>query len=302
MRNHKTSCILRSRSNTGGILMETIIEVSHLEKSFQKEQAIRDVSFQIKKGEIFGFLGPSGSGKTTTIKILTGQLTASGGDVRVFNNDARALQQPAARSRFGILTDNSGLYTRISIEENLLLYSRLYDLPDSSVEEALKFVNLYEERKKRVNTLSKGMIQRVTLARAILHKPELLFLDEPTSALDPVNTNHIYAGLRKLNEMGTTIFLTTHDMAEAEVLCNRVAFLDKGTIRAIGAPTDLKRQFGDDTLTVELLDGNKEIIGKGSEDAKQMFEWMQNNQVERISTNEPSLGDIFVQVTGRELL
>ncbi|MFF3101386.1 ABC transporter ATP-binding protein [Viridibacillus arvi] len=282
--------------------METIIEVSHLEKSFQKEQAIRDVSFQIKKGEIFGFLGPSGSGKTTTIKILTGQLTASGGDVRVFNNDARALQQPAARSRFGILTDNSGLYTRISIEENLLLYSRLYDLPDSSVEEALKFVNLYEERKKRVNTLSKGMIQRVTLARAILHKPELLFLDEPTSALDPVNTNHIYAGLRKLNEMGTTIFLTTHDMAEAEVLCNRVAFLDKGTIRAIGAPTDLKRQFGDDTLTVELLDGKKEIIGKGSEDAKQMFEWMQNNQVERISTNEPSLGDIFVQVTGRELL
>ncbi|MBK3496109.1 ABC transporter ATP-binding protein [Viridibacillus sp. YIM B01967] len=282
--------------------METIIEVSHLKKDFQNESAIRDVSFKIEKGEIFGFLGPSGSGKTTTIKILTAQLLASGGKVRIFNEDAKALKQPASRSRFGILTDNSGLYTRLSVEENLLLYSKLYNLPESSVKEALTFVNLYEERKKRISVLSKGMIQRVTLARAILHKPELLFLDEPTSALDPVNTKHIYEGLRKLNEMGTTIFLTTHDMAEAEILCDRIAFLDAGEIRAIGTPSQLKRQFGDDSLTVELTDGRKEVIGKGAEDAKQMFEWMQNNLVDRVMTNEPSLGDIFVQVTGRKLL
>ena len=119
------------------------------------------------------------------------------------------MKQSHNRKRFGILTDNSGLYTRLSIEENLILYSNLYQLSPSAVKEALDFVNLYAERKKKISQLSKGMIQRVTLARAIMHKPELLFLDEPTSALDPVNTQHIYNGLRKLNAMGTTIFNNT---------------------------------------------------------------------------------------------
>lgn len=144
------------------------------------------------------------------------------------------------------------MYTRLSIEENLLLYSDLYQLSKTAVKEALDFVNLYTERKKKVSQLSKGMIQRVTLARAIMHKPDLLFLDEPTSALDPVNTQHIYNGLRKLNEMGTTIFLTTHDMSEAEILCDRVAFLHKGKIRAMGSPKELKKEFGDESITVEL--------------------------------------------------
>ncbi|MGG2084227.1 ATP-binding cassette domain-containing protein [Lysinibacillus pakistanensis] len=282
--------------------MNTVIEVQHLKKIFQKETALQDVSFKIQKGEIFGFLGPSGSGKTTTIKILTAQTDKTDGDVLLFGRPANEMKKSQNRKRFGILTDNSGLYTRLSIEENLLLYSDLYQLSKTAVKEALDFVNLYTERKKKVSQLSKGMIQRVTLARAIMHKPDLLFLDEPTSALDPVNTQHIYNGLRKLNEMGTTIFLTTHDMSEAEILCDRVAFLHKGKIRAMGSPKELKKKFGDESITVELKNGEIAVIQNGSEDASKLYEWMQSNEVSRIYTNEPTLGDIFMQITGSDLV
>jgi len=282
--------------------MNAVIEVQHLKKIFQKETALQDVSFKIQKGEIFGFLGPSGSGKTTTIKILTAQTDKTDGDVLLFGRPAKEMKKSQNRKRFGILTDNSGLYTRLSIEENLLLYSDLYQLSKTAVKEALDFVNLYTERKKKVSQLSKGMIQRVTLARAIMHKPDLLFLDEPTSALDPVNTQHIYNGLRKLNEMGTTIFLTTHDMSEAEILCDRVAFLHKGKIRAMGSPKELKKKFGDESITVELKNGEIAVIQNGSEDASKLYEWMQSNEVSRIYTNEPTLGDIFMQITGSDLV
>ncbi|OEC01065.1 bacitracin ABC transporter ATP-binding protein [Lysinibacillus sphaericus] len=282
--------------------METVIDVQHLNKVFNRETALQDVSFTIKKGEIFGFLGPSGSGKTTTIKILTAQTEKTAGDVSLFNRPVSEMKSSQNRQRFGILTDNSGLYTRLSIEENLLLYSSLYQLPNSAVKEALDFVNLYAERKKKISQLSKGMIQRVTLARAIMHKPELLFLDEPTSALDPVNTQHIYNGLRKLNELGTTIFLTTHDMSEAEILCDRVAFLHQGKIRAIGSPKQLKKEFGDETITVELTNGHYETIQNGKQDAQKLYDWMQSNAVARLYTNEPTLGDIFMQITGSDLI
>ncbi|MFA1740060.1 ABC transporter ATP-binding protein [Lysinibacillus fusiformis] len=282
--------------------MNAVIDVQHLKKTFNKETALQDVSFTIQKGEIFGFLGPSGSGKTTTIKILTAQTEKTAGNVLLFGQPAAGMKQSQNRKRFGILTDNSGLYTRLSIEENLLLYSKLYELSVTAVKEALDFVNLYADRKKKISQLSKGMIQRVTLARAIMHKPELLFLDEPTSALDPVNTEHIYNGLRKLNAMGTTIFLTTHDMSEAEILCDRVAFLHKGKIRAIGAPSDLKQEFGTDSMTVELTDGTQEVIQNGAQDAEKLYQWMQANVVTRIHTNEPTLGDIFMQITGSDLV
>lgn len=282
--------------------METVIDVQHLKKIFNKEVALQDVSFSIKKGEIFGFLGPSGSGKTTTIKILTAQTEKTSGDISLFGRAASEMKQSDNRKRFGILTDNSGLYMRLSIEENLLLYSQLYELSKNSIKEALDFVNLYAERKKKISQLSKGMLQRVTLARAIMHKPELLFLDEPTSALDPVNTQHIYNGLRKLNDMGTTIFLTTHDMGEAELLCDRVAFLHQGKIRAMGAPKQLKKEFGDNSITVELQNGRSETIQSGAEDAQKLFSWMQSEEVARIYTNEPTLGDIFMQITGSDLV
>ena len=281
--------------------MTNIIEVKNVQKKYERSNALTDVSFTIKEGEIFGFLGPSGSGKTTTIKILTAQLLHDGGEARVFGQPAKEMSKVNNKRRIGILTDNSGLYTRLSIEENLNMYCKLYGVPVTEVKEALEFVQLYEERQKKVNKLSKGMLQRVLLARAILHKPDLLFLDEPTSALDPVSTEHIHKGLRLLNKLGTTIFLTTHDMDEAETLCDRVAFLHKGTVQAIGTPQDLKEQYSDQTITVELTDGSAHIVQNDAKSAQTIHDWMANNELKRIFTNEPNLGKIFMKLTGSDL-
>lgn len=281
--------------------MENIIEVTKIAKMFSNQSALKDVSFHVKKGETFGFLGPSGSGKTTTIKVLTGQLAQTDGEARVFGVPVSKLKEPTYRRKIGILTDNSGLYMRLSVYDNLKLYCDLYDVPYSRIEEVLEMVNLQEAKKKVVSKLSKGMLQRVTLARAFLHKPELLFLDEPTSALDPVNTKHVYRGLENLKAQGTTIFLTTHDMYEAETLCDRVAFLNNGIIQLLGAPQELRQSFADHTLTVVLTDGRREIIDKGPNGATALYKLMSENKVESIYSNEPTLGDIFVEVTGRKL-
>ncbi|MCH7320468.1 ABC transporter ATP-binding protein [Solibacillus sp. MA9] len=282
--------------------MTTIIDVQNMRMKFGSEEALKDVSFSIKKGEIFGFLGPSGSGKTTTIKILTAQLTQSSGHAFVFGQPASDMHKPQQKAKIGLLTDNSGLYQRLTVEENLLLYSNLYGISNNAVEEALQFVNLQNQRKKKVSQLSKGMLQRVILARTIMHKPQLLFLDEPTSALDPVNAQHIYRGLRKLNELGTTIFLTTHNMAEAELLCDRVAFLHKGEIRELDTPAALKKKYSDHSFTIELDTGERHVVVNGEEDAVSVMNWMKNDQIARMHSNEPSLGDIFVKLTGSDLL
>lgn len=278
------------------------ISVQNIQKSFASNPALKDVSFDVPKGEIFGFLGPSGSGKTTLLKILTAQLEMTSGQASVMDMPAKTMQKTEQKRRFGILTDNSGLYERLTIEENLDVFRRLYDLPKSAIDKVLDFVNLNADRKKRVSVLSKGMRQRVTLACAIIHEPELLFLDEPTSALDPVNTAHIHKGLRYLNERGTTIFLTTHDMTEAESLCERVAILHKGEIRAIGSPDELKKAHRDGTLTVELTSGKTERLKMNEDSAAAVASWMSLGQIDRMYTNELSLGDIFIKLTGSELV
>jgi ABC-2 type transport system ATP-binding protein len=279
-----------------------VIQVERIRKKFGNKNALEDVSFSIPKGEIFGFLGPSGSGKTTLIKILTAQLNATDGQASIFNQPAEMMQQSAQKLRFGILTDNSGLYERLTIEENLELYRKLYDLPKFSIDKVLQFVNLSGERKKKVSRLSKGMRQRVMLASAIIHEPELLFLDEPTSALDPVNSAHIYKGLRYLNDKGTTIFLTTHDMAEAELLCHRVAILYRGQIQATGSPRELKKQHRENFVSVELINGEAYELPIDEGTADQIRDWMKRGFIDRIETKEPSLGDIFIKMTGSELL
>lgn len=281
--------------------MEKVIEVKHLVKSFGNKVALKDVSFDINRGETFGFLGPSGSGKTTTIKILTAQLQQTSGDITIFGEALTKLKDPSYMKRIGILTDNSSLYERLTIYDNLALYCKLYDVDETGIDEVLETVNLLADKKTVVQKLSKGMKQRVTLARAILHKPDLLFLDEPTSALDPVNTLHIHAGLKKLNQEGTTIFLTTHDMQEAEKICDRVAILDQGEIKLLGTPQNLSRQFSESTITLSLKGNRSIVVNKDAKGAEQIYQFMKNNEVLSIHSDEPSLGDIFVKLTGRAL-
>ncbi|WP_413377381.1 ABC transporter ATP-binding protein [Alkalihalobacillus sp. 1P02AB] len=282
--------------------MENIIEVSQLQKDFEGKKALENVSFTIKKGETFGFLGPSGSGKTTTIKILTAQLTAFNGEVKVFGAPVEKLKKGSQMKRIGVLTDNTGLYERLSIEDNLKMYCDLYSVKYDRIDEVLEEVGLLKERPMQVSKLSKGMKQRVTLARTILHQPELLFLDEPTSALDPVSTERIHRSLKKLNEQGTTIFLTTHDMNEAEKICDRVAFLNKGEIRLMDTPSNLRLGYTDSSITLLLKDGSEKTVDKDHEGAELIKQAITTNQLKAIHSNEPTLGEIFVRVTGKELI
>lgn len=282
--------------------MTTIIDVMNIRKQFGKTDALKEVSFSVNKGETFGLLGPSGAGKTTLIQMLTRQLKQTSGEIQIWNTPINQLKQRDFRKQFGVLSDNSGLYTRLSVYENLKIFCDLYDVPYRRIDEVLEIVQLAHEKKKPTAKLSRGMKQRVLLARTILHEPTLLFLDEPTSALDPVNTQHVHAGLRALTEQGTTILLTTHDMSEAESICDRVAFLDRGSIQLLGTPEALQHQFSDRSITMTTVDGQRISIEHSPTQATEIYDTMKNNEVVTMHSNEPTLGDIFVQVTGRKLI
>ena len=206
-----------------------MIQVLDVQKSFGELTVLSGVRFEVKEREIFGLLGPSGSGKTTLINILTNQLEPDGGSAHV----------KASSFETGLMLDVDGLYPRLNCLENLNLFARIYGMPLSSSIEALKDVGLESAAKKAVSSLSKGMRQRLALARAILHAPKVLFLDEPTSALDPGTAEGMHELIQGLREKGATVFLTTHNMDEAVKLCDHVALLHKGQIVEYGEPLEI---------------------------------------------------------------
>src|SRR5699024_6989549 len=213
----------------------SMIQVNELKKSFGSEAALRGISFEVGKGEIFGLLGPSGSGKTTTIKIMTGEFKPTDGDVNVNQFNFRQFGKNEYVGSLGILSDKSSLYDRLTVKDNLELFRKLYNAPKGSVEKVLKAVGLEDEMNKTESKLSKGMKQRILLCKAVIHRPAILFLDEPTSALDPTTTERIHDMLEELRDDGTTILLTTHNMDEATRLCDNVAFLYQGVIQDSGS-------------------------------------------------------------------
>jgi len=201
----------------------------NLVKKYGEQTVLSDVTFEVKNQEIFALLGPSGAGKTTIINILTQQIMPDSGTIEV----------NATPRQLGLMFDQGGLYPNLSCTDNLNLYARIYELPLSHVKETLDSVGLGDSANKRVSQLSRGMTQRLALARAILYKPKLLILDEPTSALDPGTARGICKLLQSIREQGTTIFLTTHNMDEALKLCDNVALLNDGQIVEQGAPVEL---------------------------------------------------------------
>lgn len=278
-----------------------IISVENVVKKFDDKTAINNLSFSIKQGEIFGFLGPSGSGKTTTIKLLTSQLIQTSGSINVFGKDPYRNKKDIYKN-IGILSDNSGVYERLSVKDNLMLYAGINGVSEKEVIEVLEKIGIADSMKTEAKKLSRGMKQRLMLAISLLHKPKLLFLDEPTSALDPGNTLEIHKLLRELNEEGTTIFLTTHNMDEADKLCDKVAFLNDGKIVEIGRPIDLKLKYTNNNINIILKDGNKSIIVKNDlEGAEKIKKLMDNGEVIGIHSMEPTLEEVFLKLTGREL-
>jgi ABC-2 type transport system ATP-binding protein len=231
------------------------VSVDHLVKRFGDRVAFADVSFQVGRGEVFGFLGPNGAGKTTTVRTLGTLIAPSSGSATVAGLALVPDNGVEIRRRISIMPEAPGLYLRLSVAENLRCFADLYEVPDPKdrIRQALRAVTLTERADDACGSLSKGLRQRVALARALLSDPQVLFLDEPTSGLDPAAARNVHELIDGLRERGVTIFLTTHRLEEAERLCDRVAILNT-TIRTIGRPDELRDQMFSKTLTIQTLD------------------------------------------------
>ncbi len=281
--------------------MREILSAKHLCHRYADRPVLQEVSFSIKKGEIFGLLGPSGAGKTTLVKILTGQLVQTGGEAYLMGKDTRTLNGDDRR-QIGVMLDDLGLYDRFSAWENLAFYARLCGVDRKTIDDLLRGCGLYEARRTPVSKLSKGMRNRLSLARALMGGAELLFLDEPTAGLDPAAAHRIQQILREEQKRGKTIFLTTHNMAEAQSLCDRVALLAEGRIAALGAPDDLCRAYDRQKKLRITLQGGEELeLENGPAAAPVLGRYLEEGKIGTIHSTEPTLEDVFLELTGRRL-
>lgn len=266
--------------------------------------AVDHISFEVGEGEIFGYLGPNGAGKSTTVKMLTGQIRPKHGSATLLGMDiVRETNQ--VQAFIGVAFETANLYGQMSAVENLTLFARLYGVK-ADVHALLEKVGLEGRAKERVEGYSKGMKQRLMVARALVNHPRILFLDEPTEGLDPVSAEAIRDLIRETRAGGTTVFLTTHDMVEVDKLSDRVAFISQGKIAAIDTPHRLKQQYGKRLLRVEVEDGGGRLAAREitldaadtGETVKRLFE---REKVVTVHSEEATLEDIFIQITGRRL-
>ncbi len=283
-----------------------MIKVKNLYHSYNNDGqfAVQDASFEIPKGEIFGFLGPSGAGKSTAQGILTGLLPLQQGEVTVAGFDVKSIKRNMF-NKIGMSFEQSNVYSKMTAKENLDFYKKLFDVETRDSEELIKLVGLDGKENVRAGDFSKGMKHRLTFARSMLNNPELWFLDEPTTGLDPAIAADIKDIIRQQNDKGVTIFLTTHNMYIADELCDRVAFIIDGEIKLIDSPKKLKLAYGEQLVEVEYQK-NGEIATETfstvlEEDKKRLQDVIAKHDIQSMHTKEATLEEIFIKVTGRGL-
>lgn len=278
--------------------MEYAIEMNHIVQRFAEKEVLKGIDLKIQRGEIFGLLGPSGAGKTTLIKILTGQLRQTEGEAVLLGSNTRHAQN--VHRKLGMMMDNFGLYERLSCYDNLKVFAGIYNVSGKKVDEALKKVGLLGDKKSPVMKLSKGMRSRLSLTRAVMAQPEVLFLDEPTSGLDPATAAEIHKLIQDEQRRGATVFLTTHNMEEAYKLCNHVALLNEGKIVEYGEPEEVCRRYNhQNKLHIRLYDGKQIELPNNKTSADQIRKYLEGDMVETIHSTEPSLETVFMELTGR---
>lgn len=304
--------------------MKNIIEINNLKKSYGDFQAVKDVSFSVKKGEIFGFLGPNGAGKSTTINMLSTMIKPSSGDALI-NGFNVSKERDKVRESIGIIFQENTLDEKLTAYENLMLHCKLYGVEKSvreeRINEVLDMVELSDKKENLVKTFSGGMKRRLEIARGLLHYPKVIFLDEPTVGLDPQTRDHIWSYILKLKEReGITVFLTTHYMDEAE-FCDRIAIIDDGKIIALETPESLKNSLGGDIMEISTKDNYKAlqiIKDKYNKNPKVKneiisFNVLKGNEflvdfvkdfeipIDSVNLRRPTLNDVFLGLTGREI-
>ena len=269
--------------------------------AFDDKEVLKHVNFRIEEGEIFGLLGPSGAGKTTLINILTGQLKNTGGKCEINGTESTKLSGEQY-TQMGIMMDDFGLYDRMSCYDNLKFYQMLDGKRSTDIEDVLDNVGLLQAKKTLAMNLSKGMKNRLAFARAILRKPKILFLDEPTSGLDPNTVEEIHNMILAEKKRGTTIFLTTHNMHEAEKLCDNIALLNEGSIVEYGNPLAICRKYNHQKrFVLHLRDGSDIDLSHGKESAEEIKRYIECDELETIHSTEPNLEKIFMELTGKGL-
>lgn len=268
------------------------------------ENTLKNISFSIHRGEIFGFLGPSGSGKSTTQKILYKLLSGYQGEIR-FDNRSLEKWGTGFYEKIGVSFELPNHYSKLSARENLRFFSSFYHRKMNRIDELLSRIGLAEDADRPVSEFSKGMKMRLNFIRALLHDPEVYFLDEPTTGLDPIYAGKIKEMIRQLKKEGKTVFLTTHNMFDADQLCDRVALLHQGEIRALDTPYHLKLKYGKPRVMITRKNDSLETLyfpmtdlGKNEEFLKILNE----NQVASIHSQEATLEEVFVKLTGDQLV